>query len=146
VLRTPSEPVQRAVANCFPGLMGNLTPEDKDTLVAQLLDRTLHDDKYAGRRGGSFGLAGAVKGIGFSALKANGIMDALKEAVEDEKRPAAREGGLLAFECLCERLGRLFEPVRVLCSHLARSLAEFESRTEICSCAQRSRRSTSCSR
>jgi hypothetical protein len=110
VLRTPSEPVQRAVANCFPGLMGNLTQEAKDALVAQLVDRTLHDDKYAGRRGGSFGLAGAVKGIGFSALKANGIMDALKEAVENEKQPAAREGGLLAFECLCERLGRLFEP------------------------------------
>lgn len=37
-------------------------------------------------------------------------MDKLKEAVEDEKNPPAREGALLAFECLCERLGRLFEP------------------------------------
>jgi hypothetical protein len=82
----------------------------QDALLAQLVDLTLHGAKYADRRGGSFGLAGAVKGAGFAALKANGIMDTLKEAVENEKAPVAREGALLAFECLCERLGRLFEP------------------------------------
>jgi hypothetical protein len=110
VLRTPSEPVQRAVANCFPGLVPSLTQEAKDDLVARLLHTALKGEKFADRRGAGFGLAGTVKGLGFSALKGNGIMDALREAVEDEKNPAAREGALLAFQCLCERLGRLFEP------------------------------------
>ena len=51
-----------------------------------------------------------MKGLGISSLKAYGIMDALKVAVENKKEPLAREGALFAFEALSERLGRLFEP------------------------------------
>ena len=69
VLRTPSEAVQRAVANCFPGLVASLPQEDKDALVARLLDAALHGERFADRRGAGFGLAGVVKGMGFSALK-----------------------------------------------------------------------------
>ena len=51
-----------------------------------------------------------VKGLGMGSLKGFGVMDAMKAAVEDKKSPAAREGALMAFELLCTRLGRLFEP------------------------------------
>ncbi len=37
-------------------------------------------------------------------------MDSLRSLIEDKKDPKAREGGLLAFECLVDKLGRLFEP------------------------------------
>lgn len=45
-----------------------------------------------------------------TSLKSFGIMESLKGAVEDSKNPKRREGALIAFECLCEKLGRLFEP------------------------------------
>lgn len=45
-----------------------------------------------------------------TSLKTYGIMESLKAAVEDSKDAKRREGALIAFECLCERLGRLFEP------------------------------------
>jgi hypothetical protein len=78
-------------------------------LVARLLERLLKSDKYAERRGAAFGVAGLVKGLGISSLKQYGIMDTLKAGVED-KAPRTREGALFGFECLCEKLGRLFEP------------------------------------
>lgn len=62
------------------------------------------------RRGAGFGIAGFVKGLGIGSLKSYGVMEALKTSIEDKKSSGAREGALLAFECLCEKLGRLFEP------------------------------------
>ncbi len=62
------------------------------------------------RKGAAFGLAGVVKGLSLMSLKGYGIMDALKAGVENKGDVTAREGSLLAFECLSERLGRLFEP------------------------------------
>lgn len=72
VLRTPSAAVQKAVANCFPGLAPSLEAEARAELLAKLLDMTLNGTKYADRRGGGIGLAGAVKGVGFAALKVRG--------------------------------------------------------------------------
>ena len=62
----------------------------------------------------TFGLAGVVKGIGIPSLKQHGVMTQLQAAVEEKKKGEdeanAREGALYGFECLCETLGRLFEP------------------------------------
>lgn len=63
-----------------------------------------------GRRGAGFGIAGVVKGLGIASLRGYGILDALKACIEDKTDAAAREGALFAFECLVEKLGRLFEP------------------------------------
>jgi HEAT repeat protein len=109
VLNTPSEAVQRAVSDCLPPLM-KFQQEDAEVLVTKLLDKLMKSDKYGERRGAAFGLAGVVKGLGIPSLKRYGIMDALKAGVEDKNSAKAREGALLGFECLCEKLGRLFEP------------------------------------
>ncbi|KAL4419436.1 hypothetical protein ABPG77_006363, partial [Micractinium sp. CCAP 211/92] len=112
VLNTPSESVQRGVSDCLPALMQMLQGDAAfaESTVQTLLDRALKGDTYAERRGAAFGLAGAVRGLGISSLRSLGVMDALKAGVEDKKSEAAREGSLLAFECLSEKLGRLFEP------------------------------------
>ena len=98
------------MSDCLPPLMKALTDDERRALVESLLAQVTDGEGYADRRGAAFGLAGAVKGCGISSLKAYGIMDAVKAAVEDKKNPDAREGALMAFELLNLRLGRLFEP------------------------------------
>ncbi|KAJ4721119.1 translational activator GCN1 [Melia azedarach] len=109
VLNTPSEAVQRAVSTCLSPLMQSMH-DDAPTLVSRLLDQLMKSDKYGERRGAAFGLAGLVKGFGISCLKNYGIAVTLREAFADRNSAKRREGALLAFECLCEKLGRLFEP------------------------------------
>ncbi|CAN4115226.1 unnamed protein product [Withania somnifera] len=109
VLNTPSEPVQRAVATCLSPLMP-AKQEDAPSLVSRLLDQLMKSDKYGERRGAAFGLAGLVKGFGISCLKKYGIVAALREGFADRNSAKSREGALLAFECFCEKLGKLFEP------------------------------------
>ncbi|KAF9610038.1 hypothetical protein IFM89_019766, partial [Coptis chinensis] len=109
VLSTPSEAVQRAVSTCLSPLMQS-KKDDAQELVSRLLNQLMHSDKYGERRGAAFGLAGVVKGYRISSLKKNGIITALRAGLEDRNSAKAREGALLAFECLCEKLGRLFEP------------------------------------
>ncbi|KAL3681502.1 hypothetical protein R1sor_024458 [Riccia sorocarpa] len=109
VLNTPSESVQRAVSSCLPPLMAS-QQDNAQALVTKLLERLMKSDKYGERRGAAFGLAGVVKGLGLSSLKKYGIMEALKAGVEDKNSARAREGALGGFECLCEKLGRVFEP------------------------------------
>ncbi|XP_009587833.1 protein ILITYHIA isoform X1 [Nicotiana tomentosiformis] len=109
VLNTPSEAVQRAVATCLSPLM-QAKQEDAPSLVSRLLNQLMKSDKYGERRGAAFGLAGVVKGFGISCLKKYGIVKALHEGLADRNSAKSREGALLAFECFCEKLGKLFEP------------------------------------
>ncbi|XP_056168131.1 protein ILITYHIA isoform X1 [Syzygium oleosum] len=109
VLNTPSEAVQRAVASCLSPLMQS-KQDDAQVLLSRLLDQLLKSDKYGERRGAAFGLAGAVKGFGLSCLKKYGIVASLRVALVDRNSAKCREGALMAFECLCEKLGKLFEP------------------------------------
>ncbi|KAK3010573.1 hypothetical protein RJ639_011979, partial [Escallonia herrerae] len=109
VLNTPSEAVQRAVSTCLSPLMKS-KQEDAPVLVSRLLDQLMKSEKYGERRGAAFGLAGVVKGYGISCLKKYGIATVLREGLVDRNSAKRREGALLAFECLCEKLGRLFEP------------------------------------
>jgi hypothetical protein len=44
------------------------------------------------RRGGAYGIAGVVKGLGILSLRAHGIMDALKAGIENKSNPKV---------CLC---------------------------------------------
>ncbi|KAL6142934.1 hypothetical protein ACLB2K_061209 [Fragaria x ananassa] len=109
VLNTPSEAVQRAVSTCLSPLMQS-KQDDGQALVSRILDQLMNSDKYGERRGAAFGLAGVVKGFGISSLKKYGIVNILQEGLVDRNSAKRREGGLLGFECLCETLGKLFEP------------------------------------
>ncbi|KAG0496604.1 hypothetical protein HPP92_001295 [Vanilla planifolia] len=109
VLNTPSEAVQRAVSGCLSPLMASKN-DDGQALVSSLLDRLMKADKYGERRGAAFGLAGVVKGFRVSCLKKYGVVIVLQQGLEDRNSAKSREGALLGFECLCEKLGRLFEP------------------------------------
>jgi HEAT repeat protein len=109
VLNTPSEAVQRAVSDCLSPLMVS-KQEEGQALVSRLLDRMMKCEKYGERRGAAFGLAGVVKGFGISSLKKYSIAAKLRQNLEDRMSAKSREGALLGFECLCEKLGRLFEP------------------------------------
>ena len=73
------------------------------------MDDLTTSSSYAVRRGSAFGLAGAVKGLGISALKGLGVVNTLTEALKGNSADA-KEGSLFAMECLSDRLGLLFEP------------------------------------
>ncbi|KAG8380391.1 hypothetical protein BUALT_Bualt06G0010500 [Buddleja alternifolia] len=109
VLNTPSEAVQRAVSSCLSPLMQS-KQEEAAALISRLLNQLMKSDKYGERRGAAFGLAGCVKGFGISCLKKYNIMTTLRDGLTDRNSAKSREGALLAFECFCEKLGRLFEP------------------------------------
>ncbi|KAG9151609.1 hypothetical protein Leryth_019963 [Lithospermum erythrorhizon] len=109
VLNTPSEAVQRAVSACLSPLMQS-KQDDAPALILRLLDQLMKSDNYGERRGAAFGIAGVVKGFGISSLKKYGIVIVLREGLANRNSAKGREGALLAFECLCESLGRLFEP------------------------------------
>ena len=110
VLRTPSAAVQRTVADCLPGLMPALGgKEAQKELVADLLSRATTAPSYGDRAGAPLGVAGAVRGAGLAAIAGFGVLDAVKAAIASPDA-VAREGGLLVFEALADRLGRLFEP------------------------------------
>eukprot|EP00038_Savillea_parva_P019291 m.27053 g.27053 ORF g.27053 m.27053 type:complete len:2638 (-) comp4371_c0_seq1:195-8108(-) len=108
-LNTPSQTVQEAVGNCISPLIKAVKPR-ATAILERLFDQLLEDPKFGVRRGAAYGIAGVVKGLGILALKQNGVTDKLKSAIEDKKNARHREGALMAYELLCVRLGRLFEP------------------------------------
>ena len=118
-LDTPSEPVQRAVAQCISPLCKAMKSSSIDasveTRAAELissLQAKLFNKKesFASRRGAAFGLGGAVNGFGLPSLKQCGLLQALESAAGEAKDPFARQSSMIGFECLCEGLGMLFEP------------------------------------
>ncbi|CAG9462953.1 unnamed protein product [Pedinophyceae sp. YPF-701] len=111
-LGIPSESVQRAVFKCLAPLVARLKSDAgyAEELVGRMRTMTLQDPAYGRRRGGAFGLAAMVVGLGIPSLKTHGIMDALCAGVEHKRDARQREGALFAFAALCESLGRRFEP------------------------------------
>lgn len=108
-LSTPSQPVQEAVANCLPPLVGAIKDEVAP-LVQRLIQKLLNSNNYGDRKGAAYGIAGIVKGLGILSLKQLDIMTSLTDAIQNKKNIRHREGALFAFEQLCAMLGRLFEP------------------------------------
>ncbi|KAG8757390.1 translational activator of GCN4, partial [Ceratobasidium sp. 423] len=108
-LKTPSEVVQIAVADCLPALV-KLMKSRLPKLVDHLFDELINGAKYAQRRGAAYGLAGVLKGRGIMGFKEFDIVGRLRRAMDDKKRFEARQGVVFVFETLSATLGRLFEP------------------------------------
>lgn len=108
-LKTPSEVVQSAVADCLAPLVKSMK-NNAAPLVSQLLEDLTHAPKYAERRGAAYGLAGAIQGRGISGLREFKVIASLKAAMDDKKRFESRQGALFALETMSAILGRLFEP------------------------------------
>eukprot|EP00095_Tigriopus_kingsejongensis_P007819 maker-scaffold204_size260821-snap-gene-1.47 protein:Tk07819 transcript:maker-scaffold204_size260821-snap-gene-1.47-mRNA-1 annotation:"translational activator" len=118
-LKTPSQQVQKSVAECLPPLVPAIkdkAPECVSNLINTLLKEEV---PYGERKGAAYGIAGLVKGLGILSLKQLDIMSRLTEAIQDKKSPTHREGALFAIEMLCIMLGRFFEPYVV---HILRHL------------------------
>ncbi|KAH9007605.1 ARM repeat-containing protein [Lactarius deliciosus] len=111
-LKTPSEQVQYAVADCLAPLV-KITQSSAPQLANQLLEELFTTPKYAARRGAAYGLTGVIKGIGISAMKEFNIFGRLKNATEDKKQYESRQGAMFALETLSSSLGRLFEPYAI---------------------------------
>ena len=112
ILSTPSEVVQATVSDALSPLAPKLATDAEALaeLVQYFLETLTQGGTYGQRRGAAYGLAGLVKGMGISALKKQGIMDAIKAATDTKSEKRAKEGGLMAIECLCSKLARMFEP------------------------------------
>lgn len=112
ILNTPSSVVQETASTALTPIAPKLAADDAQvaTLVQYFLTTATEGERYSQRRGAAFGLAGLVKGLGISALKKQGVMDAIKGAVDVKSTAQAKEGGLMLVECLCMKLGRMFEP------------------------------------
>ena len=109
-LNTPSERVQRAVADCLSPIIAVLKSHEKaPEFLESLMNRIINAASYGERRGAAFGLSAVVKGLGIGCLKLYNIVERLKQ-ICTESHVSAREGSLFAIECLSERLGLLFEP------------------------------------
>ena len=112
-LRTPSEAVLQATADCLPPLTkSSLVKENSKEIIERLLQSLTQGSTYAERRGAAYGLAGMVKGLGLPSLRQGdlNVIDVLEAAASNNKSGEARQGALFAIECLCMRLGMLFEP------------------------------------
>ena len=110
-LKTPSEAVQIAVADCLAPLVTRLKGHEgsTDQQFEDLLYAITEAPTYGERRGAAFGVSAFVKGLGIASLKAHNVVNRLKESCDGGSNNA-RQGALSAFECLSGRLGLLFEP------------------------------------
>lgn len=113
-LQTPSEGVQKAVADCLVQLVqvmksSPVNGEKAKDMLERLMLSAMEEDTYGRRRGAAYGIGAFVKGLGIPSLKAHDVVPRLKEACTNGT-VNARQGALFAIECLSERLGLLFEP------------------------------------
>ncbi len=107
-LMTPSESVQRSVADCMAPLIAKMRAQ-AGPLLDEYLAKATTGKTYGDRRGAAYGLSAVVKGLGIAALKQHNVMGTLEEACKGTTI-AGKQGALFAFECLVARLGLLFEP------------------------------------
>lgn len=124
-LRTPSEEVQKSVADTLVQLMKKgRTQERIESLFTNLMEQCLAGSSLALRRGSAYGLAAAVKGSGIATLKKYKLVSRLDEACSSGDA-TSKEGSLFAIELLSSRLGLLFEPhVIVLLPALLKSFSD----------------------
>ncbi len=124
-LATPSEAVQIAVSDCLAPLMKIPVVKDQGPeLLKELLSRCVGGRSYGERRGAAFGVAAVVKGLGIATIKKHQVISTLESACKGSSFQG-KQGALCAFECMCVRLGLLFEPyVIVILPHLLKCFGD----------------------
>lgn len=124
-LATPSEAVQIAVSDCLAPLMKiPVVKEQGPELLKELLSRCGGGRSYGERRGAAFGVAAVVKGLGIATIKKHQVISTLEAACKGSSFQG-KQGALCAFECMCVRLGLLFEPyVIVILPHLLKCFGD----------------------
>lgn len=124
-LATPSEAVQMAVSDCLAPLMKIPVVKDQGPeLLKELLSRCVGGRSYGERRGAAFGVAAVVKGLGIATIKKHQVISTLESACKGSSFQG-KQGALCAFECMCVRLGLLFEPyVIVILPHLLKCFGD----------------------
>ena len=124
-LSTPSEAVQIAVADCLAPLMKTpVVKEQGPDILKELLARCVRGKTYGERRGAAFGVAAVVKGLGIASIKKHQVISTLEAACKGTSSQG-KQGALFAFECMCVRLGLLFEPyVIVILPHLLKCFGD----------------------
>jgi hypothetical protein len=109
-----AEAVQLAVADCLWPLVKKIKDTQAErtvVLIDEMLAKALEGESVGERRGGAHGVSAAVKGLGIAALKAHNVVPRLQAVCDRGKGTGnSRQGALFTFECLCGRLGLLFEP------------------------------------
>ncbi|TYZ62730.1 hypothetical protein PybrP1_001423 [[Pythium] brassicae (nom. inval.)] len=107
-LNIPAESVQRSVAACLTPLVPAVKARST-AILDDLLRRATSGETFGERIGAAFGVSAVVKGLGIAALKQHDLIPRLEEAMKSGGA-SARQGAMLVFECLSQRLGILFEP------------------------------------
>jgi hypothetical protein len=115
-LRTPSESIQKSIADCLTPLIqilkltavassttstststaataSSTTADILSNLLQQLLNECLNGTTYGERRGGAYGLSAIVKGLGISSLKQYEIIIKLKDACNNTATSSSSSGG-----------------------------------------------------
>lgn len=124
-LSTPSEAVQIAISDCLAPLMKiPVVKEQGPDILKDLLARCVRGKTYGERRGAAFGVAAVVKGLGIASIKKHQVISTLEAACKGSS-PQGKQGALCAFECMCVRLGLLFEPyVIAILPHLLKCFGD----------------------
>ncbi|ORY78643.1 armadillo-type protein [Protomyces lactucae-debilis] len=133
-LKTPSESVQLAIAECLPPLV-RAVQDQQTSIVDELFKQLTSGASYAERRGAAYALSGVVRGYGIPILKTEKVMSRLESAMMNKKESKARQGALFAYECFAQLLGPLFEPyireiIPLLLLTFADSSAEVRTATQ----------------
>ncbi|KAG5438206.1 hypothetical protein PCANB_003057 [Pneumocystis canis] len=109
MLKNPSENIQITVAECL-SLLIKFSLEKIPNYIERLKEELFTYEKYAERKGASYGLAGVVKGGNMELLKEYEIIETLKTAITNKKDQNYRQGALFAIESFSQILGQDFEP------------------------------------
>lgn len=130
-LKTPSEMVQMAVADCLPALVPAIK-EEVPSLIDRLFDDLFLGANYAHRRGAAYGIAGIIQGRGISAIAEFSVMPKLARAIEDKTNASTRQSAVECYGILAATLRRLFEPYIIEGEVIPQLIASFgDSKSEV---------------
>ncbi|KAE9549814.1 hypothetical protein FO519_006979 [Halicephalobus sp. NKZ332] len=108
-LSTPSESVQKSVAECLPQLVGFLENDSAETLE-NLLYIMEAATSYGERRGAAYGIAAIISGLRAYIIVEMGLQKRIENMVTSKSNHHQRESALLIMELLFSLMGHSSEP------------------------------------